>query len=133
MKRICVFHIHQRGFTLIEVIVTLVVMAILGTMLTLTAGKNLAHSVTPVTTSGELLLLEEEVSVVTARYYSDMAQVNAMTRFKSFLDGNANAHFTLSHSGFDDGDGVDEDILKVEIQSNALGTCLVTLMPDMTK
>lgn len=59
---------NQTGFTLIEVIVTLTVGAILGTMLVTYMGRTLADSVTPVLRVQNANTLGQVVENITANY-----------------------------------------------------------------
>lgn len=60
---------NQTGFTLIEVIVTLTVGAILGTMLVTYMGRTLADSVTPVLRVQNANALGQVVENITANYF----------------------------------------------------------------
>lgn len=123
---------NNKGFTLIEVIIALIIFAIAGTMLVMVAGQNLTQSTVPVTTLDNLLLLQEEMESINARYYSDLAVIGSIDSFIDFLNNYASTGFTVSHSDFNDGGGANPDILQVELTSTAIGATLVTLMSDIT-
>jgi prepilin-type N-terminal cleavage/methylation domain-containing protein len=130
MKHTCLVK-SKNGFTLIEIIVGLVLAAIMGTMLVMVAGQNLARSTVPVTTLDDLLLLQEEMESINARYYSELSVIQSMDAFRTFLNEYNNPHFSVTVSDFDDGSGKNHDLLRVELTSKTQGATLVTLTADV--
>jgi prepilin-type N-terminal cleavage/methylation domain-containing protein len=61
-------HPHQKGFTLIEVILTLVIAAIMGTMLVSLMGTNLVKSALPVSMVGDQYKIVQEMEKITSAY-----------------------------------------------------------------
>ncbi len=62
----------SKGFTLIEIIVTLVVVAIMGTMLVVFMGDSLARSVNPITMVQNQNKVNEYMERIVAKYQADI-------------------------------------------------------------
>jgi prepilin-type N-terminal cleavage/methylation domain-containing protein len=77
----------QKGFTLIEVIITLVVAAILGTILVQFMGTSLTRSAEPVIMVQEGFSLSEVMEKMTAHYkYLLATDSNHLTNFKDDIE-----------------------------------------------
>jgi prepilin-type N-terminal cleavage/methylation domain-containing protein len=80
------------GFTLIEVIVTLVIAAIMGTMLVSLMGTNLLKSALPVSLVGGQYKIIQEMEKITSRYREEIKNPTAfnINTFKTtYVDTNA--------------------------------------------
>jgi len=86
--------LDQKGFTLIEIIITLVVAAILGTILVQFMGTSLTRSAEPVIMVQEGFSLSEVLEKMTAHYkYLLATDSNPLTNFKDDIEnGNAAAN-----------------------------------------
>jgi prepilin-type N-terminal cleavage/methylation domain-containing protein len=79
--------LYQKGFTLIEVIITLVVAAILGTILVQFMGTSLTRSAEPVIMVQEGFSLSEVMEKITAHYkYLLATDSNPLTNFKKDIE-----------------------------------------------
>jgi prepilin-type N-terminal cleavage/methylation domain-containing protein len=79
--------LYQKGFTLIEVIITLVVAAILGTILVQFMGTSLTRSAEPVIMVQEGFSLSEVMEKITAHYkYLLATDSNPLTNFKTDIE-----------------------------------------------
>jgi prepilin-type N-terminal cleavage/methylation domain-containing protein len=88
-------HPHNGGFTLIEVIVTLVIAAIMGTMLVTLMGKNLTGSAVPVGLVGDQYKIVQEMEKITSEY-------RELIKSTGTLDLSAfNTHIRTTHSYVD--------------------------------
>jgi len=79
------FKKREKGFTLIEVIVTLVVAAILGAFLVSFMGTALTKSTEPVTRSKQMYALQQVMENVKATYLSMADATDALTRLNAFI------------------------------------------------
>lgn len=96
------------GFSLVEVIITLVVAAILAAMLGRLLGTSLLDSAEPLNRTQNLLSLEEVVETITADYKKLMVAnaATALSQLKADIDaGNYGAAytFTTKYIGFTPG------------------------------
>jgi len=94
-------HPHNDGFTLIEVIVTLVIAAIMGTMLVTLMGKNLTGSAVPVGLVGDQYKIVQEMERITSRYREEIQNGTTfnITTFKTtYVD--TNSYRDLANTGF---------------------------------
>jgi prepilin-type N-terminal cleavage/methylation domain-containing protein len=82
-------HPHHDGFTLIEVIVTLVIAAIMGTMLVSLMGKNLTGSAVPVSLVGDQYKIVQEMEKITSEYRNEIKNgtLSDINTFKTYVDG----------------------------------------------
>lgn len=90
---------RKAGFSLLEVIVTLVVAAILAAMLVRLLGSGLLNSAEPLIRTQDLLSIEKVVETITADYKKLMAanSATALSQLKTDIDaGNYGAAFTFS-------------------------------------
>ena len=71
-KKTNYLHLHNNGFTLIEVIVTLVIAAIMGAMLVTLMGTNLVKSALPVSLVGNQYRIVQEMENITGRYREEI-------------------------------------------------------------
>jgi len=79
--------VHDKGFTLIEVIITLVVAAILGTILVQFMGTSLTRSAEPIVMVQEGFSLSEIMEKMTAHYKYLLATDSApLTSFKQDIE-----------------------------------------------
>ncbi len=79
--------LDQRGFTLIEVVITLVVAAILGTILVQFMGTSLTRSAEPIVMVQEGFSLSEVMEKMTAHYkYLLATDSNPLTNFKNDIE-----------------------------------------------
>jgi prepilin-type N-terminal cleavage/methylation domain-containing protein len=80
-------HPHHDGFTLIEVIVTLVIAAIMGTMLVSLMGKNLTGSAVPVSLVGDQYKIVQEMEKITSQYREEIKNgtLDITTFYTSFF------------------------------------------------
>lgn len=79
--------LDQKGFTLIEVVVTLVVAAILGTILVQFMGTSLTRSAEPIVMVQEGFSLSEVMEKMTAHYkYLLATDSNPLTNFKNDIE-----------------------------------------------
>jgi prepilin-type N-terminal cleavage/methylation domain-containing protein len=79
--------LDQKGFTLIEVVITLVVAAILGTILVQFMGTSLTRSAEPIVMVQEGFSLSEVMEKMTAHYkYLLATDSNPLTNFKNDIE-----------------------------------------------
>ena len=79
--------LDQKGFTLIEVVITLVVAAILGTILVQFMGTSLTRSAEPIVMVQEGFSLSEVMEKMTAHYkYLLATDSNPLTNFKDDIE-----------------------------------------------
>jgi prepilin-type N-terminal cleavage/methylation domain-containing protein len=76
---------RERGFTLVEVIVTLVVAAILGAFLVSFMGTALTKSGEPVVRAKQLYELQQVMENIKATYLSMADATDALTRLNAFI------------------------------------------------
>lgn len=89
----------KAGFSLLEVIVTLIVAAILAAMLARLLGSGLLNSAEPLIRTQDLLSIEQVVETITADYKKLMAanSATALSQLKTDIDaGNYGAAYTFS-------------------------------------
>ena len=87
MNIISMKKLGQKGFTLIEIILTLVVAAILGTILVQFMGTSLTRSAEPVIMVQEGFSLSEVMEKMTAHYkYLLATDNNPLTTFKNNIE-----------------------------------------------
>jgi prepilin-type N-terminal cleavage/methylation domain-containing protein len=87
MKRFRRFHKSARGFTLIEVIVTLVVAAILGTILVVYMGTGITKSGIPIIWVQQEFGVYRAMERITAVYQNDLKTTPFnLTTFKAKID-----------------------------------------------
>ena len=87
---------REKGFTLIEVIVTLVVAAILGAFLVSFMGTALTKSTEPVTRSKQMYALQQVMENVKATYLSMADATDALTRLNAFITSSpASSDYTI--------------------------------------
>lgn len=87
MNTLSMDKLYQKGFTLIEVIITLVVAAILGTILVQFMGTSLTRSAEPVIMVQEGFSLSEVMEKITAHYkYLLATDSNPLTSFKTDIE-----------------------------------------------
>ncbi len=77
----------QKGFTLIEVIVTLLIAAILGTFLVTFMGTAVTKSGEPVARSKQLYALQQVMENIKSTYLTMADATDALTRLNAFITG----------------------------------------------
>jgi len=77
----------QKGFTLIEVIVTLLIAAILGTFLVTFMGTAVTKSGEPVVRSKQLYALQQVMENIKSTYLTMADATDALTRLNAFITG----------------------------------------------
>jgi len=77
----------KKGFTLIEVIVTLLIAAILGTFLVTFMGTAVTKSGEPVARSKQLYELQQVMENIKSTYLTMADATNALTRLNAFITG----------------------------------------------
>jgi prepilin-type N-terminal cleavage/methylation domain-containing protein len=87
-------HPRQEGFTLIEVIVTLVIAAIVGAMLVTLMGKSFTGSAVPVGLVGDQYKIVQEMEKITTLYREEIKKgtssiLSSGNPFKDYIDTNA--------------------------------------------
>jgi prepilin-type N-terminal cleavage/methylation domain-containing protein len=98
---------NHNGFTLIEVIVTLVVAAILGTLLVSLMGTNLTKSALPISLVGNQYKIVQAMETITSRYREEIKNGTLnLNTFKAayvdtntYVDGPATGFITLTSTG----------------------------------
>jgi len=86
----------EKGFTLIEVIVTLVVAAILGAFLVSFMGTALTKSGEPVARAKQLYELQQVMENIKATYLSMADATDALTRLNAFITTSpTNSDYTI--------------------------------------
>jgi prepilin-type N-terminal cleavage/methylation domain-containing protein len=95
MKTSSIFKQQEKGFTLIEVIITLVVAAILGTFLVTFMGTAVTKSGEPVGRTRQMYELQQVMENIKATYLTMADATDALTRLQVFATGTSGA--TTSH------------------------------------
>ena len=90
MKMIHIFNLNQKGFTLIEVIVTIVVASILGVMFLQYMGTSMTGSVEPVIRVQSAFTIKQVMEKMTADYKKLMALTTPLATFKTHVQGGNN-------------------------------------------
>lgn len=114
-KRLCSI-INNRGFTLIEVIVTLIVASILGTMLVTFMGSNVMQSANPVIMAKDSAYLNEIMENMTIDYKYQMvtSPTNGLANFKGRVESTSPLYYgsgytvATAYTQFPDGNNVSE-------------------------
>jgi prepilin-type N-terminal cleavage/methylation domain-containing protein len=78
---------REKGFTLLEVIITLMVAAILGTFLVTFMGTALTKSGEPVARTKQLYELQQVMENIKATYFTMADATDALTRLQVFATG----------------------------------------------
>lgn len=94
MKKSIQFNSSERGFTLLEVIITIVVAAILGTLLVTFMGTSITKSAVPVNQTRDLGTTMGNIETITAAYASYLSGGMTWDEFKT-----ACGTYTLVPSG----------------------------------
>ncbi len=120
--------INERdGFTLIELIVTLVVASILGTMLFQFMGVGVTQSGVPLHWLQEEYELSEAIEQITSDYKDAIKGPSFnLANFKSAIETNYSAYIVTAQTKYIDfacttdctESGINTDILKVQIEKN---------------
>ncbi len=112
----------SRGFTLIEVIVTLVVSSILAVMVFTFMNAGLTRSVIPVNWTKDQYELSEVMDKITADYRNTVGTSSFdLSSFKSRIDGDYGSYITTEYTDFAlngtdyEESGSDPNILKVTL------------------
>ncbi|RPH48437.1 MAG: prepilin-type N-terminal cleavage/methylation domain-containing protein [Desulfobacteraceae bacterium] len=89
---------HTRGFTLIEIVVTITIAAVLSTMIFTYFGKVFTESVTPITRLKSSEALQRVMENITADYnvYPKWRKVTAYTSAGYVIPTNFNGHYYRS-------------------------------------
>jgi prepilin-type N-terminal cleavage/methylation domain-containing protein len=118
-------HRHPNGFSLIEIIITLLVASLLGTVLIQYMSTSLTKSAEPVIMLQQGYALNQVMESMTADYKNLLlTDATPLTTFKSNIDGlyyGAEYVPTTGYIGFEggiEGEPVDNQILKVTITLN---------------
>jgi prepilin-type N-terminal cleavage/methylation domain-containing protein len=91
MKMIHIFNLNQKGFTLIEVIVTIVVASILGVMFLQFMGTSMTGSVEPVIRVQNAFTIEQVMEKMTADYKKLMVEsTTPLATFKTHVENGHN-------------------------------------------
>ena len=92
---------HVRGFTLIEIVITITITAILSTMIFTYFGKAFTESVTPITRLKSAAALQRVMENITADYnvYPKWRSGTAYTAGGRVIPTNFNAHYYSSSAG----------------------------------
>lgn len=126
--------LSQQGFTLIEVIITLVVLGILAAMLVTAMGTSVSNSNQPVTRLQRTMALHQTMENIRAYFASsdDIALVKYAVgtgqQSNSFGDYEVLENGFITFSSYNEAPGVVGDgILKVSIRDQASGLTLTEL------
>lgn len=76
---------REKGFTLLEIIVTLTIAAILGTILVTYMGTALTKSGEPVVRSKQMYELQQVMENIKATYIANVAANDALSRLEQFV------------------------------------------------
>jgi prepilin-type N-terminal cleavage/methylation domain-containing protein len=129
----------QRGFTLIEVIITLVMMGLLAAMLVTALGTSVSNSNLPVSRLQQTLTLHQTMENIRASFAAsdDIANLKTAIGVVGIHHSNAFGDYDLIENGFitfdpptsyDEAPGIEGDgILKVAIRDEASGLTLTEL------
>jgi prepilin-type N-terminal cleavage/methylation domain-containing protein len=93
-------HPHPDGFTLIEIIVTLVIGAIMATMLVSLMGRSLTGSALPVSLVGDQYKIVQEMEKITSQYREEIKNgtLNINTFKTMYVD--TNSYSDAANTGF---------------------------------
>jgi prepilin-type N-terminal cleavage/methylation domain-containing protein len=93
-------HPHHDGFTLIEIIVTLVIGAIMSAMLVSLMGKNLTGSALPISLVGDQYKIVQGMETITSRYREEIKNgtLNINTFKTTYVD--TNSYIDAANTGF---------------------------------
>ena len=119
------------GFSLIEIIVTIIVIGIVGTMLVTFVSANLRTSIQPVFNTKRMLLQQEAVEDITVTYLSMLDRANMENDFASYLDAmssNSNLDIKNNKASFDDGQKAYDNIRTVTLSSENMGSSLIAVV-----
>jgi prepilin-type N-terminal cleavage/methylation domain-containing protein len=126
--------LHDQGFTLIEVIITLVVLAVLASMLVTAMGTSLNISSSPITRLRQTMSLQQAMENIRANFD---ATNNLATLTTAVGTGQQNNSFGIyevvdnkyiKFSGYSEVAGITADgILKVTIKDQGSGLALTEL------
>ncbi len=123
---------NQKGLTILEIIVTIVIAAILGTVLVQVMSTSLTRSSVPITLLQNTYSINQIIEEMTADYeelYDEYAKEYDISTLKTYIETNSPNYgtysvdeikyirFNASNIEEDDGTG-DDNILKVTISSN---------------
>ena len=91
MKMIHTLTLNQKGFTLIEIIVTIIVASILGVMFLQYMGTNVTGSMEPVIRVQNAFTIEQVIEKITADYKKLMVEsTTPLATFKTHVQGGNN-------------------------------------------
>ncbi len=122
MKNDSAHQYSQKGFTLLEIIITLVLVSILGAMLVQVMGSGMIQSSVPVTMAQDTFSLNQVMEKITADYRDGVA----LTQIKSDVESGNYGDYTVKTSAYIKFSGVNEipdasgdnDMLKITISFN---------------
>ncbi|MFZ5570687.1 MAG: type II secretion system protein [Thermodesulfobacteriota bacterium] len=126
---------HENGFTLLEVLVSIVMAAILGTMLTQFIGSNLSRSAEMIEISGNGLRLKTTMEQITRDYRNwlktngNLPGASLHGDFKAMVESHGGAGIAVetTPAGFEIDPGNDGDIEIMQV------TVTVTAAADSSK
>lgn len=95
MSNVFGIHENEKGFTLLEIIITLTVAAIMGAMLVQFMGTSMIRSAKPIVMVQQGFSLNEVIEKMTADYKKLLAQDNTpIATFKSYVESGNNPNST---------------------------------------
>jgi prepilin-type N-terminal cleavage/methylation domain-containing protein len=131
--------LSNHGFSLIEVIVTLTVAAILGTILIQFMGSNLSNSAAGVNAFANELKLRQTMEKITAdyRHWLETHPEQTLASFRAIANAHQTGQITVTNSsdGFEINPGSDGDIeiLEITVSVNAVNMGDLSLRSFFTK
>ena len=130
-------NLQQRGFTLIEIIITLVITAILSVILVLALGSKISHSGEPIVRLQKTMALQQTMENIRADFEALPSIANLRTAIGTGVQSNGYGSYEviensfISFVGYTDAPGVVGDgILKVTIKDDSTGLVLTELFVD---